>query len=161
MTALPIEDAHEEVWGGDCKNGHFNDPRAQYCWVCGIGMAQQSLLYRTGPRPALGLLLIDDGSMLRLDTDYILGRRPADIPGRAKAITIDEDSISRRHLQVRLNGWNVELMDLASVNGTHVRYPGYAAYVRIEANQPVRILPGTMVRLGTTRTFRYESQRRH
>lgn len=167
MTALLIEGIRPEVWGGDCKHGHFNDPRAHYCWVCGIGMGQHSMLYRRGPRPPLGLLLLDDGTTLRLDTDYVLGRRPEKAAGvksgLAQAIRIDDPdgTVSRRHLHVRLNAWDVELMDLGSVNGTFLRTPGDPAYLRIGANEPVRIAPGTMVRVGMWRTFRYESQRKH
>jgi hypothetical protein len=165
--AGPEPDARPEVWGGDCKNGHFNDPRAQYCWLCGIGMGQHTIGYRQGPRPPLGLLLLDDGKTLRLDTDYLFGRDPERAPqvrsGEARPARVDDPSgsVSRKHLQVRLNAWDVELMDLGSVNGTHVLAPGQSEYRRIAVNEPARVWPGTIVRLGTSRTFRYESYRQH
>jgi FHA domain len=163
MTQVMLTDARPQVWGGDCKNGHFNDPLAQYCWLCGIGMGQHSILYRLGPRPPLGLLLLDDGTVLRLDTDYLIGRDPertAEVrSGEARPARVDDrsGSVSRRHLRVRLNGWYVELMDLGSVNGSYLLDPGPE---RIPAHQPVRIRPGTVVRLGASRTFRFESHRK-
>jgi len=68
------------VRGVLCKNGHFNDPQLNYCSVCGISMAQQTLVEVSGPRPPLGLLLFDDGSTFRLDSDYLVGRAPRQDP---------------------------------------------------------------------------------
>lgn len=163
----PEPDARPLVWGGECKNGHFNDPRAHYCGVCGIGMAQLTIVPRQGPRPPLGVLLLDDGMALRLDTDYLVGRDPEQSEdvrsGRARPARVDDQtgSVSRRHLRIHLNDWNVELVDLGSVNGTYIAPPGESEYRQIPPNQPVRVLPGTMVRLGATRNFRYESHRKH
>jgi hypothetical protein len=162
----PEPDSRPEVWGGDCKNGHFNDPRAHYCGVCGIAMGQLTVIPRRGPRPPLGVLLMDDGMALRLDADYVMGRDPerAELvtSGKARPARVDDQSgsVSRRHLQVRLHEWDVQLIDLGSVNGTYVMPPGESEYQQIPANQPVQILPGTMVRLGASRSFRYESHRK-
>ena len=64
------------VEGVYCRDDHFNDPDQRYCQICGISMAQLTQVSRLGPRPPLGLLLLDDGSTLRLDTDYVVGREP-------------------------------------------------------------------------------------
>ncbi|HEX2316174.1 MAG TPA: FHA domain-containing protein, partial [Thermomonospora sp.] len=163
----PEPDARPEVWGGDCKNGHFNDPRSHYCGICGIAMGQLTIVPRRGPRPPLGVLVLDDGMALRLDTDYIMGRDPERAPevtsGKARPARVDDQSgsVSRRHVQVRLHEWDVQLIDLGSVNGTYVMPPGESEYQQIPANQPFQIWPGTMVRLGASRSFRYESHRKH
>jgi FHA domain-containing protein len=162
----PEPDARPMVWGGDCKNGHFNDPRSHYCAVCGIGMAQLTIVPKLAPRPPLGVLVLDDGMALRLDTDYVMGRDPEraeDVrSGKARPARVDDTSgsVSRRHLRVRLNEWNVELLDLGSVNGTHVQLPGATEFRQLASNQPVQIWPGTTVRLGASRSFRYESHRK-
>lgn len=163
----PEPDARPEVWGGDCKNGHFNDPRSHYCGICGIGMAQLTIVPKRGPRPPLGVLVLDDGMALRLDTDYLLGRDPerdAQVTsGKARPARVDDHSgsVSRRHLQVRLHDWDVQLVDLGSVNGTYVLGPGESDYRQIPPRQPVTIWPGTTVRLGASRNFRYESHRKN
>jgi hypothetical protein len=162
----PQPDPRPLVWGGDCKNGHFNDPRAPYCGVCGIGMAQVTLVPRQRPRPPLGVLLIDDGMALRLDADYLLGRDPEHatevVSGQARPsrLTDEEGSVSRRHVRISLEQWDVRLVDLGSVNGTYVMAPGEEAFVQIPAHEPITVVPGTKVRVGGLRTFRYESHRR-
>jgi hypothetical protein len=162
----PQPDPRPLVWGGDCKNDHFNDPRAPYCGVCGIGMAQRTLIPRQRPRPPLGVLLIDDGMALRLDADYLLGRDPEHakevMSGEARPtrLTDVEGSVSRRHVRISLEQWDVRLVDLGSVNGTYVMPPGEETFAQIPPHEPVTIVPGTKVRVGGLRTFRYESHRK-
>jgi hypothetical protein len=153
------------VYGVDCKNDHFNDPRVPYCAVCGIALVQRNLVPYKGERPPLGVLLLDDGLALRLDNDYLLGRDPERAPevtsgeARPARVTSPDGSVSRRHLRVRLEGWDVNLIDLGSVNGTQVQPPGDPNFYDIPPNEPVPILPGTTVRVGVSRTMRYESHR--
>ena len=56
--------------------GHFNRLDAYYCEICGLGMVQQTRVVVTGPRPSLGVLVLDDGTSYALDTDYLVGRSP-------------------------------------------------------------------------------------
>ncbi|MEU1881733.1 FHA domain-containing protein [Streptosporangium sp. NPDC020072] len=153
------------VYGVDCKNDHFNDPRVPYCAVCGIALVQRTLVPYKGPRPPLGVLLLDDGMTLRLDSDYLVGRDPerapevADGSVRPAKVTSPDGSVSRRHLRVALDGWDVNLVDLGSVNGTQIQPPGDPNFYDIPPNEPVAILPGTTVRIGVSRTMRYESHR--
>ncbi|WP_424531866.1 FHA domain-containing protein [Sphaerisporangium viridialbum] len=154
------------VYGVDCKNDHFNDPRVPYCAVCGIALVQRTLVPYKGERPPLGVLLLDDGLTLRLDSDYLLGRDPERAPevtsgeARPARVTSPDGSVSRRHLRVRLDGWDVNLIDLGSVNGTQVQPPGDPNFYDIPPNEPVPVLPGTTVRIGVSRTMRYESHRK-
>jgi hypothetical protein len=126
---------------------------------------QRTLVPYKGPRPPLGSLLLDDGVTLRLDGDYVLGRDPdraAEVQaGEAKAarVTSPDGSVSRRHLRVALDGWDVNLIDLGSVNGTQIQPPGDPNFYDIPPNESVPILPGTTVRIGVSRTMRYESHR--
>ncbi|RFU38892.1 FHA domain-containing protein [Actinomadura logoneensis] len=153
------------VLGVNCKNHHFNDPRARYCAVCGISMMQATLAPFKGPRPPLGILLVDDGQTVPLAADLLIGREPRRAPEVAERRAIpmrltDEDgSISRRHTLVSLDGWQVRLVDLGSVNGTAVRPPGAADFERIPPHTPVKLVPGTAARIGASRTFRFESNR--
>ncbi|MET8336475.1 FHA domain-containing protein [Streptosporangium canum] len=161
----PQPESRPLVYGVDCKNDHFNDPRVPYCAVCGIALVQRTLVPYKGPRPPLGVLLLDDGMTLRLDTDYLVGRDPerapevADGSVRPAKVTSPDGSVSRRHLRVALDGWDVNLVDLGSVNGTQIQPPGDPNFYDIPPNETVAILPGTTVRIGVSRTMRYESHR--
>ncbi|MBG0816798.1 FHA domain-containing protein [Planomonospora sp. ID82291] len=163
--AAPEPESRPLVHGVDCKNDHFNDPRVPYCAVCGIALVQRTLVPYKGPRPPLGVLLLDDGMTLRLDADYLLGRDPerapevADGAVRPAKVTSPDGSVSRRHLRVALDGWDVNLIDLGSVNGTQIQPPGDPNFYDIPPNEPVTIMPGTTVRIGVSRTMRYESHR--
>ncbi|MFG1699983.1 FHA domain-containing protein [Nonomuraea sp. NPDC049309] len=153
------------VYGVDCKNDHFNDPRSPYCAVCGIALVQRTLVPYKGPRPSLGVLILDDGTTLPLETDYLLGRDPERAPevaggsARPAKVTSPDGSVSRRHLRVALDGWDVNLVDLGSVNGTQIQPPGDPNFYDIPPNEPVTIAPGTTVRVGVSRTLRFEAHR--
>ncbi|MFI7225165.1 protein kinase [Nonomuraea angiospora] len=153
----------EWVYGVDCKNGHFNDPRVPYCAVCGIALVQRTLVPFKGPRPPLGVLVLDDGRTLLLDGAYLIGRDPERAPevvageARPVKVTSPDGSISRRHLRVRLDAWDVNLIDLGSVNGTEIQPPGDPNFYELPLNEPVPILPGTTVRLGRSRLMLFQS----
>jgi hypothetical protein len=152
------------IEGVYCRDDHFNDPGQRYCQICGISMAQLTQVTRLGPRPPLGLLLLDDGSTLRLDTDYVVGREPdidQDVAARRARplrVTGPASGVSRRHVRVRLTGWRVELLDLDSANGTFLHRPGAAEPERLVPGVPVAVSPGARVDVGR-RWFRYESHR--
>ncbi|GAA2726426.1 FHA domain-containing protein [Actinocorallia aurantiaca] len=164
-ASAPEPDSRPLVWGADCKNGHFNDPRVQYCGICGIAMVQMSLIPRQAPRPPLGVLLLDDGATFRLDTGYVAGRSPEpaaevrDGTARPILMTDPEGSVSRRHVKVVLDQWDVRITDLGSVNGTFVTEPGLPER-RLRQGETVTLCPGSLVRVGGIRTFRYESHRK-
>ncbi|MGW0803861.1 FHA domain-containing protein [Nonomuraea sp. NPDC002799] len=153
------------VYGVDCKNDHFNDPRVPYCAVCGIALVQRTLVPYKGPRPSLGVFVLDDGTALPLESDYLLGRDPERAPevaggsARPAKVTSPDGSVSRRHLRVALDGWDVNLVDLGSVNGTQIQPPGDPNFYDIPPNEPVTIAPGTTVRVGVSRTLRFEAHR--
>ncbi|MEU7887414.1 FHA domain-containing protein [Microbispora bryophytorum] len=165
MDAAPELEQRPMVYGVDCKNDHFNDPRASYCAVCGIPIDQRAVVPYKGPRPLLGVLLLDDGMALPLEADYLLGRDPERAPevqsgeARPARVTSPDGSVSRRHLRIFLENWDVNLLDLGSVNGTQIQPPGDPNFYDIPPNEPVPILPGTTVRVGVSRTMRYEAHR--
>jgi len=152
------------IEGVYCKNEHFNDPALRYCQLCGISMAQRTPVSRLGPRPPLGVVLLDDGTTFRLDADYVVGRDPhqdADVgSGRARPLRITDgmSGISRRHFRLALSGWDVQVVDLDSANGTYVAAPGDAGPHRIAAGTPVTVRPGSRITFGQ-RWLRYESHR--
>ena len=152
------------IQGVYCKNGHFDDPEAQFCSVCGVSMNEQTLAPRPGERPPLGVLLLDDGSVFQLDSDYVIGREPsldssvADGQARALRVTDESGIVSRVHARVALDGWRVLVIDLGSANGTRVFQPGQQADQQLVPHVPMVLAAGSEVDLGG-RGFRYESHR--
>jgi hypothetical protein len=162
--AVPGAAAEPMIMGAYCKNGHFDDPEARFCAVCGISMNQQTLTPRLGPRPPLGLLLLDTGAVLQLDADYVIGREPEMDPsvmaGDARPLPIPDatGTLSRVHAQIQLVDWNVLVTDLGSANGTRVRRPGDSGAEQLVPRVPVLLRPGCRVDLGGRR-LHYESHR--
>jgi FHA domain len=159
----PVPDG-VSIMGVYCKNGHFDDPDARFCAVCGISMNQQTLVPRLGPRPPLGVLVLDDGGILQLDADYVIGREPWLDPsvaaGQARPLPVADESgtVSRVHAQIRLADWQVLVTDLGSANGTRIGLPDETALRPLAPQVPAALRPGSRVELGRC-AFRYESHR--
>jgi hypothetical protein len=152
------------VLGVYCENGHFGDPEARSCAVCGLSGNRRGSIPQPGPRPPLGALVLDDDSALELSADCVVGRDPALDPsvaaGEARPLCITDVSVSRIHARVHLDGWRVFLIDLGSANGTRIRPPGKRSDQALEPNVPVPLQSGTRVFVGT-QGFRYEYQPGH
>jgi hypothetical protein len=149
------------VLGVYCENGHFGDPEADSCTVCGLSGNRRGSTPQPGPRPPLGTLVLDDDSALELSADYVIGRDPTLDPsvaaGEARPLCVTDVQVSRIHARVHLDGWRVVLIDLGSANGTRIRPPGKRSDQVLEPNVPVPLQSGTRVFVGT-HGFRYEYQ---
>ena len=150
------------VLGVYCKNGHFGDPNARSCVVCGVSRGRRGPAPQPGPRPPLGALVLDHGSALELSADCVIGREPTLDPsvaaGEAQPLAIVDSAVSRIHARIHLDGWQVFLIDLGSVNGTRIRLPGKRSEQALEPNVPVPLQSGTRVLVGT-QGFQYEAHR--
>jgi hypothetical protein len=161
---LPAGSAQAVVKGVFCKRGHFNDPMVQFCTVCGINMVQQTPALVDGPRPPLGVLVFDDGSVYQLEQDYVLGRQPEGAPevvsGHARPLRLEDSggTVSRAHALISLEGWTVRLSDHGSANGTYIAMPNSPDWQPVPPNGRVVLAPGTTIKLGN-RTLKYESHR--
>jgi hypothetical protein len=163
---LQVISAHQDVVRGiSCARGHFNNPRALYCGICGLAMVQNSVILVDGPRPPLGVLLSDDGTAYSLDGDYILGRAPEladDVKaGRARPLKVDDGTgkVSRVHARVTLDEWEVVVTDLGSHNGTSVFNPGETNWRTLRAEEPLVLQPGGRLVIGQS-TFEFQSIQR-
>ena len=160
--AAPAGDEPPIVDGILCKRDHFNSPEALYCSVCGISMVQETHNIVRRPRPPLGVIVLDDGTTYSLDADYVIGRQPGGeervASGRARPLVLQdqEQSVSRVHAEIRLDEWDVLVSDRGSANGTFVYPPDATEWIRLGADTPVRLRPGTHVSIGR-RTFVYDS----
>jgi FHA domain len=146
-------------------NKHFNDPDVQYCRVCGLAMLQQTRQVVKGPRPPLGVLVLQDGSVCQLDTDYVLGREPtldssvADGSARPLRLGTASGLVSRIHARVELDGWQVFISDLNSANGTQILQPGGSSPETLQPGIRTPLAAGAQIRLGGDYGLRYDSHR--
>lgn len=149
------------ILGVYCKNGHFGAPDARSCAVCGVTISRRSAVPQPGPRPPLGVLVLDDGATVEVDGDYVIGRDPARDPsvaaGDARPLRIvdAESTVSRVHARLHLEGWQVLLTDLGSANGTRIRPPGAKSERPLDPEVPVPLQHGTRVFVGE-QGLRYE-----
>jgi hypothetical protein len=141
-----------------CSRMHFNAPDAMFCRECGMSMSELPRTVLRQPRPPLGLLLVDDGRGFTLDRDYVIGREPVldgdVVAGRATALRMADPkgTVSRLHLRISLIGWQVEVRDLGSANGSVLYRPGGP---RTLAHLDTAVLdPGARVGVGR-RTVQY------
>jgi hypothetical protein len=152
-ASLPASDRSAVVIEGVlCASEHFNDPEARACRQCGTSLDQQPRSVLRRQRPPLGVLVFDDGTRITLDGDYVLGREPVldfDVmAGRARPLRISdpEGTVSRLHLRVSLVGWQVEVSDLGSANGSVLRAPGEER--TLAPFEPIVLEPGTRIGIG-------------
>ncbi|MGZ9827608.1 FHA domain-containing protein [Tsukamurella ocularis] len=148
------------VEGRRCAFGHLNAPVAAYCTRCGA-LVDRRLPLESGPRPPLGLLVADDGTAFVVENDMVIGRDPAAFVaqragrsqggvGRLAPVVLPDrtGALSRAHLEIRIDGWQVLAVDVGSANGTWVRPPGAAQPLRLPPGQPVPLGVGSDLHLG-------------
>ncbi|GIZ97981.1 hypothetical protein TTY48_25930 [Tsukamurella sp. TY48] len=148
------------VEGRRCAFGHLNAPFAAYCSRCGALVDRRAPL-ETGPRPPLGMLVADDGAAYVVEADMVIGRDPSgyvaqrggrsfDGAGRLNSVVLQDrtGALSRAHLEIRIDGWQLLAVDVGSANGTWVRPPATPAPLRLPPGQPVPLTPGTDIHLG-------------
>ncbi|WP_020645377.1 FHA domain-containing protein [Amycolatopsis balhimycina] len=156
------EETATRVPGVQCARNHFNDPAVSYCSVCGISMAQSRRAPDWGPRPQLGVLVLDDGTTVPLLRDLVIGRMPeaddAVAAGEAEPVTLADPLVSRRHARIALREWQVVVTDLGSANGTFVLARDSATWTRLEPGAETVLEPGSTVAAGM-RQFHYYSHR--
>jgi len=162
MVLVPPAEAAAPVMvkGVSCSRGHFNPPGAKYCSSCGTSMVHLTLKLIDGPRPPLGILVLSDGSVVPVDSDLVIGREPDThqdvVEGRARAVVVDDPQlgVSRCHAAVRLQDWDVHVVDLGSQNGTAVAAHDATQATAVSPGEVRKIESGARVVLGTyTLTF--------
>jgi hypothetical protein len=140
------------VAGAPCPRGHLNRPDMVVCARCGETIGAEGTRPASGPRPALGCLIADDGSVYRLDSGYLVGSEPARDPtvrGRlARPLTLRGDHVAPSHAEIRLQDWDVIVTDRASEGGTHVFKVGAGAWERLGAYEPRVLEPGSHLAFG-------------
>jgi FHA domain len=145
-----------------CSRDHFNDPKARFCAQCGISMVHQTHNLVKRPRPALGVLVFDDGTTFAVDYDYVIGREPENSElvhiGKARPLVLEDETLrlSREHAYILLREWQVCVADAHSANGTRIKAPDSSEWIRLKPGEPTPISPGTLVGM-SDREFQYDS----
>ncbi len=135
-----------------CEGGHLNPPHASQCRACGRPITDHTIT--TVSRPTLGRLQFDSGMVVDVDRPLVIGRKPSadpalagdEVPGLV-TLPDPESSLSRVHAEVRLDGWEVMVVDRDSKNGTFVALPGQAP-VMLRPHAPLPIVSGTRISFG-------------
>jgi hypothetical protein len=102
------------------------------------------------------VLRFDDGMVVSVDEDLVLGRRPDNhelvTTGSARAVPIadTQNVLSSAHAALQRNGREVALVDLGSLNGTHVAGPEATEWTQLEPGIAHPLSDGDRLLLGWT-----------
>lgn len=143
-----------QLRGVRCPVGHLNSLQDSRCRTCGAQVEQGGSI-DTDVRPTLAVVTFDEGTVMELDRPFVLGREvpePYAISGEvARSISLEDPSnlISRVHLEIHLSGWDIELIDKGSANGTFTRPIATATTkTRLHTGHATAITLGTTVEIG-------------
>ncbi len=140
----------EQVMGVRCSRDHFNNPNAGYCQVCGISMVHMTRRLEPGPRPTLGFVVFADGATYAIDRPYLIGRNPGTADGGMTPLAAQDStqSVSREHAELRLDGWDVNYVDLGSTNGSYLWDPRIRQWTPLRPQTPLALRSGMTVSVG-------------
>lgn len=157
-TESPESAGGPMVLGRVCPSGHANPPTSSQCGRCGAPLATDAV---PAPRPSLGRMRISTGESFDLDRSAVVGRQPSiarvasgTMP-RVVQVKSPSGDISRSHLEVRLDGWHVMLVDLNATNGTMLVRAGQSPR-RLGKGESLMLLDGDIADLGDGVSLRFE-----
>ncbi|MCF6378929.1 FHA domain-containing protein [Nocardioides KLBMP 9356] len=142
-----------------CPLGHLTPPVSPQCRVCHQRVAPQEP--RRVERPTLGGLRLPTGEVVPLDRGVVLGRKPAPADGSTDwphlvHLPKDHSFVSRQHLQIELDGWDVVARDLDSRGGTTIAPPGREPQ-RMRPRDAYVLESGTVLDLAQVYAVRFET----
>ena len=141
-----------------CPSLHLTAAHSATCRVCGVPVAQQDAV--PIPRPPLGVLRLPNGDQVVLDKGVLFGRVAQADPSAPERpheirLTTPDNEISRNHAEVVLDGWNVLVRDLGSMNGTTVALPGREP-LRLRSNDLFPLEPNSVICLAEQLEITFE-----
>lgn len=140
------------VAGVLCPAAHFNHPAVRACVVCRRPVTAESGRV-SGSRPSLGVLVIDDGAVFRLERSYLIGSDPGPDPtvtgGRVRPLTLESaPGVAAAHAEIRLTGWGVSAIDRGSDGVTQVLLPGETTWTTLRPFIAYNLRPGAHIAVG-------------
>ena len=142
-----------------CPLGHLTAPADPACRTCHQRVAPQEP--RQVHRPTLGGLRLPTGEVVPLDRGVVLGRKPAPVEGSTDwphlvHLPPAHSFVSRMHLHIELDGWDVLARDLDSRGGTTLAQPGQEP-LRMSPGEAYVLEPGAVLDLAEVYAVRYET----
>ena len=111
------------------------------------------------PAPVLASVASNQDHRVDLDVDVIIGRSPDPAHGSQGAFLMrvisPSNDISRSHLKVVQEGWDIVVRDLNSTNGTMIKPPG-AKEFELHNGESANVEVGTILDLGDGVSLRIE-----
>jgi hypothetical protein len=134
-----------------CEDGHANPPSSTSCRVCGSPLGSQARQFVPGP--VLAVLRASDGSTVEVDRPVLIGRAPSGNRAGSRAprlmtVPSPNHDISRTHLEVAPEDWQIVVTDLNSTNGTVLVRPGAVDRQQLAPGEPVHVQLGSVMELG-------------
>jgi hypothetical protein len=134
-----------------CQDGHANPPNANRCRVCGSPVARKVPQFVAGP--VLAVLRASDGSTADVDRPVLIGRAPSGDRSSSRSprlmpVPSPNHDISRTHLEVAPDDWQIVVTDLNSTNGTVLVRPGAVDRQQLAPGEPVPVQLGSVMELG-------------
>ena len=117
---------------------------------------EQTAFWRPDAPAAAPVLRFDDGMVVTVDEDLVLGRRPDNhelvTSGSARPVPIadTQNVLSSAHAALQRAGREVSLVDLGSLNGTHVAGPDATEWTQLEPGVAHPLSDGDRLLLGWT-----------
>jgi hypothetical protein len=140
--------------GSDAGFGAAGSTAAPRGATTGAPSGEQTAFWR--PDSAAPVLRFDDGMVVNVDEDLVLGRRPDNhelvTSGSARAVPIadTQNVLSSAHAALQRSGREVSLVDLGSLNGTHVAGPEATEWTQLEPGVAHPLSDGDRLLLGWT-----------
>ena len=98
------------------------------------------------------MIVTDEGAIYRLDQGYLVGSSPERDPtvsgGLARPLSLRGANVAGTHAEVRLQEWDVMVVDRGSTAGTSVFEPGAASWDRCRPFEPRLVPPGAHLAFG-------------
>ncbi len=134
-----------------CPNGHASEPNATSCRVCGSPVGTQGPQL-VGP-PVLAVLRASNGTSAEVDRPILIGRAPSSDRSssrtpRLMTVPSPNHDISRTHLEIAPDEWQVVVTDLNSTNGTILVPPGAGDGQQLAPGERIPVQMGTVLELG-------------
>ena len=156
-VAPTLASGRPQLRGVHCPAGHLANPLRTTCQTCGARL-DPAAPHVLGDRPVLGTITFDDGAVLGIDRPAAIG---SDVPSGyeidgelATIVRLDDGAggIAPVQLEVRVRGWDVEVVDMQSMGGTYTSVSGERqTRTKLRPSQSVVLEAGMTVETGGRR----------
>jgi hypothetical protein len=154
-SAVPAATGAPSPFSAPSDAGFGSGAGASRAPVAAAESGEQTAFWRP-EQTAAPVLRFDDGMVVTVDEDLVLGRRPDShelvATGSARAVPIadTQNVLSSAHAALQRSGREVSLVDLGSLNGTHVAGPEATEWTQLEPGVAHPLSDGDRLLLGWT-----------